>query len=230
MEAEVQYAQLDSMCLKSGVHFATIGKIVEMDEEAILGLNPIYKRNYIPKGVTTPYCVTLPLDKIGILVSREEELYQLEQSTYINPVATQVTNVPDPEVPEDTTATVNTNNPPVNTTTTDAAYHKVQAGETLGTIATRYSMTVAELQRLNGLSSTKIYVGQRLKVKAGTSTTVVNNTTTPPPVTKQYYTVRAGDTFGNIAQRHRMSISQLRKLNPGINIERLSIGQKIRIK
>jgi LysM repeat protein len=219
------------MCLKSGVHFASIGKIVGMDEEAILGLNPIYKRNYIPKGVKTPYCVTLPLDKIGTLITLEDSLYKLEHATYISPVATSVVSVPDPVQPEETIVP-NTQNTTTTTTTTttESAYHKVQAGETLGTIASRYGMGVSELQSLNGLNSTKIYVGQRLKVKAGTGTNVQNTTTTPAPVTKQYYSVRSGDTFGNIAQRHRMSISQLRKLNPGINIERLSIGQKIRIK
>jgi membrane-bound lytic murein transglycosylase D len=228
MEADVQYTQLDTMCLKSGVHFASIGKIVGMDEEAILGLNPIYKRNYIPKGVKTPYCVTLPLDKIGTLVAMEDSLYKLEHATYISPVATSVAAVQDPVQPEETIVP-NTQNT-TTTSSTESAYHKVQAGETLGTIASRYGMGVSELQSLNGLNSTKIYVGQRLKVKAGTGTTVQNTTTTPAPVTKQYYSVRSGDTFGNIAQRHRMSISQLRKLNPGINIERLSIGQKIRIK
>lgn len=229
-EAKVQYAQLDTMCLKSGVHFATIGRLVGMDEEGILELNPIYKRNYIPKGVIQPYCVSLPLDKIGTLVSLEDSLYKLEYSLYVNPNPTVITDPVDPEVvinPED-----NNNTNPTNPSNTEVTYHKVSSGETLGTIASRYGMSVSDLQRLNGLSSTKIYVGQRLKVKGGSNNGGNDNnvTPTPPPASKQYYSVRAGDTFGKIAQRHRMSISQLRKLNPGINIERLSIGQKIRVK
>ena len=51
-----------------------------------------------------------------------------------------------------------------------------------------------------------------------------------PQTTRKYYTVRSGDTFGHIAERHRMSQSRLRKLNPRININRLDIGQKIRIR
>jgi LysM repeat protein len=55
--------------------------------------------------------------------------------------------------------------------------------------------------------------------------------TPPPPVaTKKYYNVRSGDTFGKIAQRHNLTMDQLKKINPGINISRLTIGQKIRIK
>ena len=103
---------------------------------------------------------------------------------------------------------------------------------------------MAEIQRDNGLNSTKIYVGQRLKVKVGTTLTPNTNvqtpsnvvtppqqtTNTPPPATKQYYTVRSGDTFGKIAQRHRLSISQLKKLNPSVNVDRINVGQRLRVK
>lgn len=224
-EATVHYNQLDTMCPSKGVHFESISKVLNFDIEEIKRLNPIYKRDYIPYS-DGKYCLTLPLDKIGQLVKLEDSLYQIEIDTYIQPT----TNVP---VTQNTTATDPTPNNTTNTTptyTSDHSYHKVQSGETLGLIASRYGMSVSELQRLNGLNSTKIYVGQRLKVKAGTGTQPATNTNTTPAATKSYYTVRSGDTFGGIAQRHRLSQTQLRKLNPGININRLNIGQKIRIR
>lgn len=224
-EAKVKYHELDTMCLKKGVHMETIADLLTIELEDIQLLNPIYKRSYIPKGVTEPYCVMLPLDQIGMLVSLEDSLYALEIEKYEVSI-TQST----PETP----ATNTQNNTTANTTESSSYdYHKVMSGETLGTIATKYGTTVSEIQRINGMSSTRIYVGQRLKVK-GTGTAVTNNTTqqttTTPTVAKSYYTVRSGDTFGKIAQRHGMSISQLRRLNPGINIDRLSVGQKIRVK
>lgn len=213
-EATIKYYELDTMCLHKGVHMETISDLLEISLEDIQRLNPIYKRNYIPKGVDEPYCVTLPLDEIGKLVSLEDSLYALEIEKYETPAV-------DVEEPS-------TNN--TTTSTKTYAYHKVKSGETLGTIASKYKTTVSELQRLNGLSSSRIYVGQRLKVKATAkpTTTTTNNTTSSG--NRQYYTVRSGDTFGRIAQRHGKSISQLRALNPGINIDRLSIGQKIRVK
>ena len=45
----------------------------------------------------------------------------------------------------------------------------------------------------------------------------------------KYYTVRSGDTLGAIAKRQGKSLSTLQKLNPGINPNKLSIGQKIRV-
>lgn len=210
MESNVAYYQLDTMQLQKGVHFETISKMTGLDVEEIERLNPIYKRNYIPKGVPN-YSLQLPLEQIGTLVSMEDSLYALEYEIYVKKTET---NTPESK---DTSKT-----------TDPYEYHKVRAGETLGTIASRYRMSVHEIQRINGLSSTKIYVGQRLKVKKGSGSVSHNPQTTT--TTKKYYTVRSGDTFGKIAQRHRMTITQLKRLNPRINIDRLSIGQKIRVK
>ena len=213
-EAKISYNQLDTMCLTKGVHMTTISKLIDMEEEEIKRLNPIYKRNYIPKSIPGQ-CIYLPLEKIGELVSYEDSLYALEYELYIKKG--------EPKTPQNTGVTTITAN--------NAAYqyHKVKSGESLGTIAGKYRTTVREIQRINGLSSTKIIVGQRLKVKQGAAGTA----TKPKPTTtatKKYYTVRSGDTFGKIAQRHKKSMSQLKRLNPNINISRLSIGQKIRVK
>lgn len=48
-----------------------------------------------------------------------------------------------------------------------AVWHVVAAGDALGSIATRYGTTEAELTALNRLPSTTIRIGQRLLVKSG---------------------------------------------------------------
>ena len=210
-EATITYNELDTMCIAKGIHFATIATLTGLELEEIGRLNPIYKRDYIPK--TTPgQCISLPLKEIGKLVSLEDSMYQLEFENYVK---------------------VKTTTPKATPTTTAKPtyqYHKVKTGETLGTIASRFGTTVREIQRINGLSSTKIYVGQRLKVKQGTVKATNYKPTNTTTAGKKYYSVRSGDTFGKIAQRHRLSISQLKRLNPRINIDRLSIGQKLRVK
>lgn len=220
-ESKVHYYQLDTMCPSKGVHFESISAVLGIELEEVQHYNPIYKRDYIPYS-EGQYCLTLPLEQIGKLVGLEDSLYQYEMDTYIQPK---------PHVVNTTTVntTTNTTQPTTQTTTGSYDYHKVQSGETLGVIASRYGMSVAELQRMNGLNSTRIYVGQRLKVKEGTGTTTTT-TNTAPAATKSYYNVRSGDTFGKIAQRHRLSQSQLKRLNPGINIDRLSVGQRIRVR
>ena len=45
----------------------------------------------------------------------------------------------------------------------------------------------------------------------------------------RYYTVRDGDNLSKIAQRQGKSLNAILRLNPGINPDKLSIGQKIRV-
>lgn len=44
------------------------------------------------------------------------------------------------------------------------------------------------------------------------------------------YTVASGDTFNAIAYRNDMSVSDLKALNPGVNVNKLSIGQVLNVK
>ena len=44
-----------------------------------------------------------------------------------------------------------------------------------------------------------------------------------------YYRVKKGDTLGAIAKRNGKSLSAIQKLNPGVNPNKLRIGQKIRV-
>jgi LysM repeat protein len=45
----------------------------------------------------------------------------------------------------------------------------------------------------------------------------------------RYYTVKSGDTLGAIAKRQGKSLNAILKLNPGVNANKLRIGQKIRV-
>lgn len=210
-EAKVKFAQLDTMCLNKGVHMETIADLIDMELDDVQALNPVYKHTYIPYTVEGE-CISLPLQKIGELVTLEDSLYALELKRY-NPESLEAVNKEDK--PESSSSSY--------------SYHKVRSGENLSTIASRYGTTVDEIKKINGLTSNKIVVGQRLKVKA-TSSSSSSHSSSSSSSSKKYYSVKSGDTFGRIAQRHRMSISQLKRLNPGINIDRLSIGQKIRIR
>ncbi|MBB5375462.1 murein DD-endopeptidase MepM/ murein hydrolase activator NlpD [Deinococcus metalli] len=73
-----------------------------------------------------------------------------------------------------------------------AGAYTVKPGDTLYSIARTYRTTVAELQRLNGLSGTAISVGQELKVGSGAASAPVpapapapGSTTTPPSATSK---------------------------------------------
>jgi membrane-bound lytic murein transglycosylase D len=228
-EAPIHYAELDTICLSRGIHMSTITKLTGWSDEEIKTLNPIYKHSYIPE--TKPnQCIYGPIKQIGKLVSLEDSLYRLEESIYNAPRTPVIipTTSPEPLVESDSSVVAEN---PGSTPAGNTFYHKVQAGETLMSISTKYETTVNKVMVLNGLNSTNIYVGQRLKIESEKGATTTPVASTPSPANQvKYYTVQSGDTFGKIAQRHSKSISQLKQLNPGINIERLKLGQKIRVR
>lgn len=43
-------------------------------------------------------------------------------------------------------------------------YYKIRQGDTLGTIAKKFHVTVSQLQKWNGLTGTNIYAGKNLRV------------------------------------------------------------------
>jgi membrane-bound lytic murein transglycosylase D len=230
MDVKVHYAQLDTMCLSGGVHMQTISRLVNWPVDDIKSLNPVYKTTYIP--FTKPgQCISGPLEKIGLLVSLEDSLYGLEKKLYSTQVQQAKPIIMEPII-TDTSEVVDSLGVAQSPNLESYIYHKVKTGETMGTIATKYGISVEQIMEWNALRTTNIYVGQRLKLKSGTGG--VTQTQTPvnptPAPTKKYYSVRSGDTFSKIAQRHGLTQTQLSKLNPGVNINRLTVGQRIRVK
>jgi LysM repeat protein len=117
-------------------------------------------------------------------------------------------------------------------------YYKVKPGDNLKTISLKFNVTIQQIMEWNALRTTNLYVGQKLKVfsdevVAQNQTTQTQQNSTPvkpPPPKKKYYSVRSGDNFSRIAQKHNLTISQLQKLNPGVKVNRIQVGQKLRVK
>mgnify|MGYP002629922594 CR=1 FL=1 len=103
--------------------------------------------------------------------------------------------------------------------------HKVRRGESLWLIAKKYNVIIQDIVALNKLQSARfIQPGQLLKIPtngyqdAYTSTTVESQ--------KFYYTVKRGDTLGEIAEKNRTSIRKLKKWN-GLRGDFIREGQKL---
>jgi LysM repeat protein len=62
-----------------------------------------------------------------------------------------------------------------------------------------------------------------------TSPTTTTRKTTPRGK-KQYWTVKAGDSFGAIASETGVPVATIEQLNPNVSSTSLFIGEKIRIK
>lgn len=95
----------------------------------------------------------------------------------------------------------------------DPRVHVVAAGDTLGSLATRYQVSVSELREWNELVDDTIRVGQSLTVEDA-------------PTIR--YRAVPGDTLSCIAQRYGVSLSQLQSDNPHAT-RRLETGTRLRI-
>ena len=107
-------------------------------------------------------------------------------------------------------------------------YHTIESGDSLWYIANKYGLTVDELVRLNGFSSTNVMIhpGQKLvvnKSNVAPSTTLTPKPFTPAlkpneptrPVTEvpQTYTIVSGDSLWAIANRNGITVDELVQLN-----------------
>ncbi len=228
LKPNIHYVQLDTMCLTKGVHMQTISKLIRWDLEDIKSLNPIYKTTYIPSTIPNQ-CISGPLEKIGLLVSFEDSLYTLEEAVY---APTPVAPPPPIVVPISTDSLADSLEIPAVSILDSFVYHKVKAGETMHAISNQYGVTIEQIMEWNALRTSNIYVGQRLKIKSHKNikketVPVVNN---PPKVTKKYYNVRSGDTFSKIADKYNLSMNDLSRLNPRVNVNRLTVGQRLRVR
>jgi len=79
------------------------------------------------------------------------------------------------------------------------------------------------LKSWNKLSSDTIYVGQKLAVKVGTTTTV------KPVASNSKYTVTSGDTLSGIALANKASIAQLKQWN-NLSSDLIFVGQQLTVK
>ena len=106
--------------------------------------------------------------------------------------------------------------------------YTVKSGDVLGKIAERHGCTVAQIKAWNNLSSTNIYVGQKLKVAAPKST---GSTSASTSTSGNYttYTVKSGDSFYSIAKNYPgVSAQNIMDFN-GISSSNLKVGMVIKI-
>ena len=133
---------------------------------------------------------------------------------------------------------------PTKTTKTFQRLHyityRVKRGDSLGKIAKRFGTSVGKIKEVNHLKSSKIFVGQRLKIptpyRNHAKTTnqpkekriFVPNGLTKVPVYK-YYRVRRGDSVIKIAKRFHVSPRSIIRVNRLRRPYILRPGQRLKI-
>ncbi|MBC1623352.1 1,4-beta-N-acetylmuramoylhydrolase [Listeria welshimeri] len=127
-----------------------------------------------------------------------------------------------------TSSNTNTSKP-----NTNAKTYTVKKGDSLWKIANQNKTTVTNLKSWNNLKSDNIYIGQKLKVSAGS---ITNNTNTSKPSTSKpsnsstkTYTVKKGDSLWSISRQYKTTVDNIKSWNK-LTSNTIYIGQKITIK
>lgn len=106
----------------------------------------------------------------------------------------------------------------------------VRKGDTLGKIAARNGVQVAQLRSLNNLRGNRIDAGQKLRIPAAgaVASSKPSRSNDMVAVNEITHRVNRGDTLWRIANRYGTSVTQIRQANGG-NSDVLQVGQVLKI-
>lgn len=134
------FHEVDTIEVKHQIDFEYLSSSLDISLDELEFLNPAYKINVIPKVNGRTYHLVLPIDKMGVFVANEKEIYD----HFIKLDGEKRKNYPKYYEQD------------------ERVVHRVKSGEYLGKIARRYGCSVKKIQQWNNLKNDNIRVGQRL--------------------------------------------------------------------
>ena len=132
----------DTIHLHRTLNMNQVAEVCNINIDQLRALNPEYRKDIIPEADPS-YALRLPTNKISCFLEREDSVYNYKPSKY------------------------KTRRSTVEVTTPKSAlsYHRVRNGETLGSIARKYHVSVSQIRRLNGLKNNNIRAGKTLRIQ-----------------------------------------------------------------
>jgi len=98
-------------------------------------------------------------------------------------------------------------------------FYTIRAGDTYFSLARRFGISVAAIIAANpGVDPDRLQIGQQICIPAPVPA---------PPCPGGTYTIRPGDTFFRLARRFGTTVEALMDANPGVDPDRLQVGQVI---
>lgn len=109
--------------------------------------------------------------------------------------------------------------------TGSASFHVVRAGDTLGSIASKYGLSVSQLAEANGITNPSlIHVGSRLDLSGEA---FVADSADGGGESATSHTVAAGETLGSIAGKYGITLADLAQANDIADVNRIRVGQEL---
>lgn len=202
-------AALERVELPKETHFMAVAKVLDISSLTLHNINPTLVGNFIPKGTY----MRLPLGQKTHFDRLADSIYHYQENVVTKP------HIIKPPTPSYSAPPKGSNK----------IIHTVKSGENLGAIASKHHVYVSQIKGWNGITSDRIYVGQKIIIYSNYKAPVKTQTTTTSEGTFTYYTVKSGDSLWGIAQKYPgVSTEDIQRWN---NIgNQINIGQKLKIK
>ena len=137
----------DTIHTAKRLHLLQVAEVLDIPLDDLRTLNPQYRKDILPGG--KQYSLVLPDDKLEEFLLKEQEVFAYKADSLINNRRAQI------EAAHHSTAISGSGKYQVYT---------IRSGDTLGSIAKRYHVTIKQLQQWNGIKGTNIRAGRKLKI------------------------------------------------------------------
>lgn len=151
----------DTLLLKKNVKMEQIAATCDISVEELRALNPQYRTTLIP-GDSHDCILRMPSDKINAFIDAGDSIYV--KPTYTS-VVKEVAITEDNDNGRHSKSRNSRKGRNSKSSSGGSVTVKVKKGDTLSEIASRNKTTVKKLKEANGLTSDKISIGQKLKLK-----------------------------------------------------------------
>ena len=208
--------------MNPGLGFDQINECLGVPMNDLVFFNPQYTKRVIPGTKEYPYSLRMPTKYALRFTQLEDSIYSYaNRSQKVQEVIVEKVEA-----------------------VSDNFVHVVKKGESLGSIARKYHVTVAKLKKWNHLKRDTLHVGQRLTIyRSGGPVTQVSQSTNTSSVSKssgtkstkskatttKTHTVKKGETLSSISRKYGCTVNDLKKWN-GLKSNTVRVGQKLKIK
>lgn len=140
----IEYMKTDTLHVKGPIHLKNVAQTTGTEYETLKALNPQYLLAYIPNDGEY-HTLTMPFDKTTVFLSKMTEVQNVPQRVNDSIIATE-------ELP----STIKRDK---------LVIHKVVAGDNLFRISMKYSCSINEIKKWNGMAEDHvIHVGDEIKI------------------------------------------------------------------
>lgn len=157
-EAVQMPPHVDTFHINKMLHLKQVSELTGAPLEELKNLNPQYKHEIIP-GNEREYILRIPYKYTNAFIDCEDSLYTHKADVYFNP--TTIKKIKDGGDGE-------------------RIVYRVQNGDYLGKIATKYRVSVAQIRKWNNLKDNNIRVGQKLIIYRGGKAPASTSSTSKP--------------------------------------------------